>query len=258
MTRTSAGGAPSRGAPSRGAPSRGAPPAGASVVVDWLAVPLAAVPADDDWLAADERATCAALRLAVRRSSWRHGRWAAKTLLARRLGMAPGAMRELAVRAAPDGAPEPWLRDAPLPLALSLSHRGGTACAAVAPAGVALGCDVERVEPRSDGFVADWLAPPEQALVRGAPPGARALLANLVWSAKESALKALRCGLRADPRPALVTLGGAVAPAPADGVWRPLAVRVDGRTFAGWWRRNGDLVHTLVADPPPHAPDTAP
>jgi len=32
---------------------------------------------------------------------------------------------------------------------------------------VALGCDLELVEPRSDGFVADYLTPAEQEFVLG-------------------------------------------------------------------------------------------
>ena len=72
---------------------------------------------------------------------------------------------------------------------------------------MALGCDLELVEPRSDRFVADYLTAAEQQLVLGAGPE-RDLVANLIWSAKESALKVLRVGLRRDTRSVEVTLDG--------------------------------------------------
>ena len=90
---------------------------------------------------------------------------------------------------------------------ISLSDRAGTAVAAVGSTQHelgALGIDLEVVEPRSAGFVADLLTPAEQAWVTGPAAGegglGRDAAANLVWSAKESALKVLRLGLRADTR----------------------------------------------------------
>ena len=68
-----------------------------------------------------------------------------------------------------------------------------------------------------------------------------------MWSAKESALKVLRTGLRRDTRSVEVTCidGGAV-----DG-WHPLQVRpAEGGLFPGWWRRYGDFVLTVAAAAP--------
>jgi 4'-phosphopantetheinyl transferase len=116
----------------------------------------------------------------------------------------------------------------------------------VAPIDLAVGCDLELVEPRSEAFVRDWLTPTEQEVVFGAERGeARHLLANLVWSAKESALKVLETGLRRDTRSVEVNL---VEPAGRE-EWARLVVRAEeGTAFPGWWRRYGDFLLTFAAD----------
>ena len=115
-----------------------------------------------------------------------------------------------------------------------------------------LGIDLEIVEPRSHGFVSDFLTPAEQEYVAGRGRGeAWDEAANLIWSAKEAALKVLRVGLRADTRTVEVTVGD---DADGDG-WRRLSVRhVDGQVFPGWWRRDASCLLTLAAlteTPPP-------
>ena len=65
---------------------------------------------------------------------------------------------------------------------------------------MALGCDLEVIEPRSEEFVADYFTTEEQKMVSQAPIADRSKLLALLWSAKESALKALREGLRFDTR----------------------------------------------------------
>ena len=211
-------------------------------MIGWLARSEADVPPGDDWLAPAERARLAGLRLPARRADWRLGRWTAKLAVAASLGV-PSSSVEL--RAAPDGAPEALVGGAPAPLTVSLSHRAGLAVCMVADAGTALGCDLELAEPRDPAFVADWFTHSEREAVARAGPGDRALLVALLWSAKESALKALRVGLRFDTRWVIVD-PPAIGPA---GTWLPLLVRhpAGGRDFRGWWRHDGDRVLTMVA-----------
>jgi 4'-phosphopantetheinyl transferase len=222
--------------------------------VHWLLQAASDLPAGEGWLAPGERVRLAGLRVPKRRAEWLLGRWTAKQAVLTRLPGRP-VPADVEVRAAADGAPEVLLRGRPAPLVVSLSHRAGLALCAVAPAGAALGCDLELVEPRSEAFVTDYLTAAERALVDRAGPAGRALAVTLVWSAKESALKALRAGLRLDTRDVAVELGrpelvGA-------GAWRPLAVRhpPGGQVFAGWWRRDADHVTTLVATPAPGRPE---
>jgi 4'-phosphopantetheinyl transferase len=213
------------------------------------------VPPGDVWLGPHEHAVVAALRFAKRRTDWRLGRYAAKRAAAGWLGHPsdPPALARLEVLADDTGAPRLHC-DGETPLALSLSHRAGWALAAVAPPDVALGCDLEVVEARSEAFLADYLTPYEQALVAAAEPWDRARWASLVWCAKECALKALREGLRLDTRSIELT----VRRGEPERGWFPVGARAasDGRTFEGWWRPVGILLACVLGDPglePPRA-----
>jgi 4'-phosphopantetheinyl transferase len=221
---------------------------GGLIPVGWLLAASGEVPEDDGWLGPAEREHVGTLPLPWRRESWRLGRWAARQAIAAFLGGTPGAIE---IRNAADGAPEALLAGRPAPVVLSFSHRAGRAACAVATAGTALGCDLELIEPRSEGFVRDFFTTAELDLIENAEPADRPLLANLVWSAKESVLKALRTGLRADTRSVEVSLGRREG-----GDWSPFtAICVDsGRIFNGWWRQEGDLVITVTADPAPEVP----
>ena len=187
--------------------------------VAWLLARASDVPAGDEWLGREELVLLAGRRSAARRETFRLGRWSCKGLLA---PMLDGASAAIEILTAPDGSPVPFLAgvrvrreddDGPVALALSLSHRGGTGLAAATWAARAVGCDLELVEARSAAFVRDYLRPREQALVVSAAAwGGAPLVANLCWSAKESALKALRVGLARDPRELEVELDAPLAP----------------------------------------------
>lgn len=213
------------------------------------------VPADDHWLSPAERAHLSRLAAPPRRADWRLGRWAAKGALATWLGLDAGADGWHRLEILPDasGRPMAYWRSRPLPDALSLSHRERRALAVVGSPGCAIGCDLELVEPRSAAFVADYFTPGERALVDASPPEDRSLLANLVWSAKESALKLLGLGLSVDTRSVEVELPfGERAPAR----WAPLgAVHVaTGNRFVGWWSTRTGWVVTTLSHPALDAP----
>ena len=226
--------------------------------VHWLEQSECDIPAppvnctDINWLSASERVRLATLRFPKRRADWLLGRWTAKRAVAQWLKLS-GKLQNLAdveIRAAADGAPEAFLAGQPGPVAISLSHREGCAVCAVAPEGTALGCDLEFIEPRSEVFVADYFSAEERDLVdlQDTPP-ARSRLVTLIWSAKESALKALRAGLRLDTRCVVVSPGNGT------GLWHPLQVRHDsGRAFNGWWQTSNSMVRTVLTDPPALSP----
>ncbi|MGZ5312530.1 MAG: 4'-phosphopantetheinyl transferase family protein [Solirubrobacterales bacterium] len=218
--------------------------------IGWLTRSLADVPEGDEWLSARERAALAGVRSAKRASDWRLGRWAAKQALAAWSGAALG---EMEVLAAEDGAPEALVGGEPAGAALSLSHREGRALAIVADATVAIGCDLEVIEPRSGAFVRTWLAPAERESVLAAGEAGGARLANLLWAAKEAAAKARREGLRLDVGGAVVSL---MEDRPGEGEWRPLAVRWEreGVTARGWWREEPGWVYACVSEPAVPAP----
>jgi len=209
------------------------------VRVAVLMLAEAGLPPATDWLDEHERATLDGLTIPKRRAEWLLGRWTAKRAVGAFLQADPAGV---SIRAAPDGAPEALLDGRPGACVVSITHRSGVAACAVAAGGVSLGCDLELVEPRSEGFVADYLTESERALVEASGATGLTVTANLLWSAKEAVLKAARTGLRADARDVEVRPA-----ADADG-WSPFVARRSGdpNPWHGRWTRTGDHVLTLV------------
>ena len=222
------------------------------MIVGWHEQSERDVPADDEWLGPPELARLADLRFAKRRADWRLGRWTAKNAVAGylRLPATREILRAFEIRPASSGAPEVLAAaGGPVPVTISLSHRCGMAVCAVAPAcppGGMLGCDIEWIEPRSDLFLADFFTSKEQRLVERAPRAERFRLLTLLWSAKESLLKALHLGLRVDTRSVEVSLEpptiGCIT-----GQWNPLRVyHPQAGVLEGWWHESAGFVRTLV------------
>jgi 4'-phosphopantetheinyl transferase len=232
--------------------------------VYWLQQSEADMLFGDDWLSASELSRLGGMRVPKRRADWRLGRWTAKLALAAYLNGVSGStlsdnaadLRSIEVHPQASGAPKALVWGEPIDNVISLTHTSGLAMCAVATASVRLGCDMEQIEERSGAFVSDYFTTEEQTLISQAPVRERALLVTLMWSAKESALKALGEGLRLDTKSVAVTLA---TPSPAvplpDGTWNALHVVSDGgTTFHGWWQADGPIVRTLVADPAPDRP----
>ncbi len=235
----------------------------------WLTQKLVDVPETDDWLTHNEIICLNKLRFPKRRADWRLGRWTAKRALAAYFQQqaksdlrtthvlnldTPNAQvrlywttNQIEIRAATDGAPEAFVQNQPVLLGISLSHRDEIGFCAINPFRLAVGCDVEKVEPHSANFVTDYFTTEEQKFVAQAPEQDRYWLATLIWSAKESALKALRQGLRLDTRSVVVDLDKKNESED----WNPLTVRYTetARTLDGWWRRKDEYVQTIIAEP---------
>jgi len=233
----------------------------------WLEQTDADVPVGNQWLSARETICLSGLHFAKRRADWRLGRWTAKQAVAACLNLSTDlhSLGDIEIRAASSGAPEVFLQNQPADIAISLSHRDGTALCTVGPAGTSFGCDLEAIEPRTEAFIADYFTLNERALIARAPAEEQPLLLALLWSGKESALKTLRVGLRLDTRCMCVSPAGGW-PQPSreksqdlclipsannpDG-WRPLQVRYSGScVFGGWWRFQDRLVRTAVSNLP--------
>ena len=155
-------------------------------------------------------------------------------------------------------------------MSISLSHRDGVAARALAQSTIPLGCDPELIETRSDAFVGDYFTEKEQALIVGRRDSERDRLVTTSWSAKESALKALRVGLRAgtrsvdiclcgqrsdwDEQPGKNELGLSARYCSFD-EWHPFQAALEnGQVLYGWRNASTSLVKTLatiqVAKPP--------
>ena len=227
----------------------------------WLALGEDALPAGDRWLAPEEAAFVAGLRYTKRRTEYLLRRLVTKHAVASVTGRPTDAatLASIEVRNAPSGAPYVCVDGVPLAVGVSITDRAGWAVCVTCPTaprtadsggaappvpGHPVGCDLELVEPRTPGFVRDFLTETEQRLVDSHPAGEeRDVAANLIWSAKESALKLLRTGLRRDTRTLEVTPA-----APRGDGWGELTVHArEGTVFSGWWRREGRFLLTVAA-----------
>jgi 4'-phosphopantetheinyl transferase len=221
------------------------------VQIYWLSQTLADVPLHDDWLSARERGVLSRLRQPKRREDWRLGRWTAKTAFAIHQGVddAPEILAGIEVSPGISGAPVLIQNGGHTPYVVSLSHSRQLALCALAEAGTLLGCDVELVEPRSEAFLAEYFTPEEQS--QAMDDREHDALVSALWSAKESALKALGCGLNLDLLRVHVKLGARDSAA----AWRALVVSMgSARIFEGWWRIRGGFVWTMTSFPAPLEP----
>lgn len=219
----------------------------------WWSAGLDHVPAVDDWMEEREITRLAGMRYTKRLSEAKLSRYCAKSTVAMAIGRTtdPAALRSISIRNAPDGAPETRIEDHGDELVVAMTDRADWAVAAVLAGRNRIGCDLELVEPRSAAFISDYLTATERSRVNVSVEPS--LTANLVWSAKESALKVLRTGLRRDTR----TVEVSYEDGDSAGEWRPLAVRsVEGQTMPGWWIRYGEFVLTVVAAVATSAPES--
>jgi 4'-phosphopantetheinyl transferase len=211
----------------------------------WLAQSGADVPEGDDWLSGGERAILAGMRFPKRRNDWRLGRWTAKQAISAYLPNNARLLSSLEIRAAADGAPEAFCDDVPEHLVISISHSNGRSLCIVGPPAWAIGCDLEHLEMRDDSLAQDYFAAEEIYFCKQAPD--KAIAVNLIWSAKESALKALRAGLRRDTRSILIRPADCVAAENSWNAWKGYCLE-SSRVFYGWWRSDKDYIYTLASD----------
>lgn len=222
-----------------------------ALTIWWHSAGMAEIDPSDAWSDEALRTRLSLMPYPKRRLEARLGRWTAKGAVARMVGLDasdPAALASVLIRNALDGAPEVRVAATTKPLTIAMTDRADWAACAVVEGRTRIGCDLELVEPRSASFVRDYFTPAEQALVVGS--GEHDLMANLIWSAKESALKVLRTGLRRDTRTVEVALNDGNV----DG-WSPFVVNdIEGGVFPGWWIRYGEFVLTIAAAAPSAPP----
>lgn len=120
------------------------------------------------------------------------------------------------------------------PHALSLSHSGGHALCAQAPAGQAVGADLERLRPRDLDALAGWVcSDTERAWLQDAAMPLRQTRFYLLWTLKEAFIKAAGLDFPAD----MASVG--LAPQPAG---QPALRPPPGRWRAAVWQLGDDWV----------------
>jgi 4'-phosphopantetheinyl transferase len=241
----------------------------------WLEQTEGDVPVEEDWLGPSEIYRLRQLRMAKRRTDWRLGRWTAKHAVAVYLHLRKDReiLRSIEIRSDSAGAPEAFLRTKPASVSISLTHRAGVAACAVAPSGAGLGCDLEVIEEHGDAFVDDYFTDEEHRMIARAGHVDREKVVTIIWSAKESALKALRCGLKVDTRCLAISLcdgwpisdegfHGCRPPWSLSeyvpGKWCPLLARYNSdqvdQVLHGWWRCSAKLTRSVMTLRPTEPP----
>ena len=191
-------------------------------------------------------------RFPKRRDEWLLGRWTAKTLVHSLPAYQHYSLDQIEIHNTQEGAPYLQLPDRATPAeCLTISHSGNLALCAIATGlDLQVGTDLEKVEARTETFILDYFTPSERQLVKNYPAETRAMVVTLIWSAKESMLKALGVGLRRDTRMVEVRGLNGITPARKDhGKWQKIQIGeqpASDRAWAAWWQRRDPFVLTLA------------
>lgn len=209
----------------------------------------AALPDFGKYLGAQELEVFRRLKIPKRRTEWLAGRVAAKTLLrASDTRCASRKPAEIQILSNESGAPWVKLGESVQPFgSLSLSHSNGFLFCAHSSVSMPLGVDLEVIAPRERSFIEDYFTKAEVEQVNILNEETSPLGVNLVWSGKESILKALQSGLRVDTRTVEVQLPQSLGQGLT---WSALGTRVSGgkeNSLHLVWRREGDFVLTVCA-----------
>lgn len=154
------------------------------------------VPIHQEWLHPLEIKYLNGLKFEKRRQDWLLGRWTSKKLL-QHLIFQDFPINETEIRKGPNREPMVFFQAEPISCRLSISHSHGRSFCVLSKEERALGCDLEKVEIRSEGFIRDYFTDRERSLFDENYQGIfdRDSYFTLLWSAKESVMKACLTGL---------------------------------------------------------------
>jgi|WetSurMetagenome_2_1015567.scaffolds.fasta_scaffold45466_3 4'-phosphopantetheinyl transferase len=207
----------------------------------------------ESFLSDSELLTLSGLRFPKRREEWLLGRWVSKKLLQTLPPLKDYSLGEIEIKNNLQGAPFIVHPDGGIfNGCLSISHSGNQAfCGITLTPNVHLGVDLEQIEPRSTAFIVDYLTTSELEMVEKCLPFAREIAVNLIWSMKESMLKALGVGLHWDTRKVEVkNIEDPISPGTGAGSWMKIQVADKGnifRSWTGWWQIRQNSILTAAA-----------
>jgi 4'-phosphopantetheinyl transferase len=214
----------------------------------WLTQSLGNLPSETDWLHPSELELFSRFRFQKKKNDWLLGRWAAKLAIRIFLKRDYPELEpdKIAILPIAGGAPEIYFGDKIFPLAVSISHSNEIAFCAVGSWKSVFGCDLEKIEPRSDAFIRDFFTENECSKYFNSNEAMRPLWANLIWSAKESALKAMKLGLSIDTRKLEITF----LPKHDAAGWKSFSVKfIDTqKLYKGFWKATSGFAFTIVCD----------
>jgi phosphopantetheinyl transferase len=198
------------------------------------------------YLGEHEKAALQKLKVAKRKQEWLAARLIIKDLVRKADDRwKHKELHEIEVWNKENGAPHLVIAGSQANLTkVSLSHSNGYVLCAYSAVNVQLGVDLELIEPRSREFVQDFFTVNELDQIDKMDVLERNLFITVIWSGKESVLKALSLGLRVDTRSIEVSLR---APSDEHNGWNGLGLKsnlIKNDTLSLVWRRDGDFVLT--------------
>lgn len=145
-----------------------------------------------------EQAVYRGFKTRKRQVEWLAGRIAVKQLY---IKLSHNRYNPLDLSVAREGTGAPYLIEGDIRTSgrISISHTAGCVVVLLTKSELRIGIDLEEVSSREPAFITDYFTPMEQNYIRGNQPLTMEFRANLLWSAKESVLKAISTGLGVDP-----------------------------------------------------------
>ena len=150
----------------------------------YLVVKVKDTPKAEEFLTTFELKQYQQFTVEKRAAEWLAGRYAVKKLATEFFNL---PLKKLQVKNSKNGAPV-LQAEGGNDLTISISHRGDYAAAAISLTGDLIGVDVEKIEPRPEGWAAQYF---DKSEILAKDP---AYLTEL-WAKKEAVLKFLHLGL---------------------------------------------------------------
>jgi 4'-phosphopantetheinyl transferase len=187
-----------------------------------------------------------------RRSQWLHGRWTAKNLLQKyHPDCSSSPLSEILIKKSETGAPfaaHPIGRE--LSGSLSISHKDALAASAlVLESQARIGIDLERIESRMVEYFEAYLTSQELDTLETCRIGDQPLFLTLIWSAKESVLKAIGSRFQ---EPKDIEINVLLEEAKTDWAHYEILVSLDKKNpliefnWQGWWKVYKKYILTIA------------
>jgi len=203
------------------------------------------VPVDLDWLHPSELEIYNSFRFEKRKQDWLLGRWTAKNLLIENYytDLDPD---KIAILAGENRAPYVYLNGEKNHHLISISHSHALSFCVSTNQEIQVGCDLEKIEKRSDFFLQDYFSDLERRKVNSIGKVlSEEMLYTTFWSAKEALMKATRQGMSLHPKKI------EISNIEFDGSpWKSLEIKnlETEESYYGKFGMKGDMVFVLVSD----------
>ena len=188
-----------------------------------------------------------AFKIPKRQKEWLAGRICVKQLY-RQMMDQNLALPSIRIERLPDGQPLLKVDGQSVGESISISHSYGWVAGAIDPLGQPIGIDLEKVERRDEAFLMDYFTANERNWIESSPDLIREQKSTLIWSCKESVLKALGKGLHIDPqRVEIGEITNAITPGSFGNSRGRLRLDDGDDQYNLQWQMSGEMVLTFAS-----------